>query len=136
MTTEKLSFKAIFVTGLKAGIVSIVINAILFYVFHAAGVLTDDIMIQPGQPLTVLPVLISSLVPSLIGACIYFLFEKFSKNGWRNFRILALILFVLTLANPFMGIHGVTMGYATVLDLMHVVVAGSLMYFLNSIQKK
>ncbi len=136
MTTGKLSFKTIFVTGLKAGIVSIAINAILFYVFHAAGVLTDDIMIQPGQPLTVLPVLISSLVPSLIGACIYFLFEKFSKNGWRNFRILALILFVLTLANPFMGIPGVTMGYATVLDLMHVVVAGSLMYFLNSIQKK
>ena len=134
--TDKLSFNTIFMTGLKAGIVSIVINAILFYVFHAAGVLTDDIMIQPGQPLTVLPVLISSLVPSLIGACIYFLFEKFSKNGWRNFRILALILFVLTLANPFMGIPGVTMGYATVLDLMHVLVAGSLMYFLNSIQKK
>ena len=136
MLTEKLSFKTIFMIGLKAGIVSIVINAILFYVFHAAGVLTDDIMIQPGQPLTVVPVLISSLVPSLIGACIYFLFEKFSKNGWRNFRILALILFVLTLANPFMGIPGVTMGYATVLDLMHVLVAGSLMYFLNSIQKK
>ena len=136
MLTEKLSFNTIFTTGLKAGIVSIVINAILFYVFHAAGVITDDIMIQPGQPLTVVPVLISSLVPSLIGACIYFLFEKFSKNGWRNFRILALILFVLTLANPFMGIPGVTMGYATVLDLMHVVVAGSLMYFLNSIQKK
>ena len=136
MTTEKLSFKTIFMTGLKAGIVSIVINAILFYVFHAAGVLTDDIMIQPGQPLTVVPVLISSLVPSLIGACIYFFFEKFSKNGWRNFRILALILFVLTLANPFMGIPGVTVGYATVLDLMHAVVAGSLMYFLNSIQKK
>lgn len=93
-------------------------------------------MIQPGQPLTVVPVLISSLVPSLIGACIYVLFEKFSKNGWRNFRILALILFVLTLANPFMGIPGVTMGYATVLDLMHVVVAGSLMYFLGSLQLK
>jgi hypothetical protein len=136
MTTEKLSFNTIFVTGLKAGIVSITINAILFYVFHAAGVLTDDIMIQPGKPLTVLPVLISSVVPSLIGACIYFLFEKFSKNGWRNFRILALILFVLTLANPFMGIPGVTMGYATVLDMMHVVVAGSLMYFLGSLQSK
>lgn len=134
--TEKLSFNTIFMNGLKAGIVSIVINAILFYVFHAAGVLTDDIMIQPGQPLTVVPILISSLVPSLIGACVYFLFEKFSKNGWRNFRILALVLFVITLANPFMGIPGVTMGYATVLDLMHVVVAGSLMYFLNSIQKK
>lgn len=134
--TEKLKFNSIFMSGLKAGALSIALNAILFYAFHAAGVLTDDIMIQDDQALTIVPVIMSSLVPSLIGACVYFLFEKFSNNGWRNFRILALVLFVLTLANPFMGIPGVTMGYALVLDLMHVVVAGSLMYFLGSLNKK
>jgi hypothetical protein len=133
---EKLTFKSIFSAGFKAGVVSIVINAILFYVFHAAGVFTDDIMIQPGQPLTIVPVVISSLMPSLIGACIYFLFDKYSNNGWRNFRILALVLFVVTLANPFMGIPGVTVGFATVLDVMHVVVAGSLVYFLGTLQSK
>lgn len=132
--TEKLKFNAIFMMGLKAGAVSIILNAILFYTFHAAGVLSDDIMIQPGQPLTIVQILISSLIPSLIGACVYFLFEKFSKNGWRNFRILALVLFVVTLANPFMGIPGVTTGYAVVLDLMHVVVAGALVYFLSKLQ--
>ena len=134
--TEKLKFNAIFMMGLKAGAASIILNAILFYAFHAAGVLTDDIMIQPGQPLTIVPVLMSSLVPSLIGACVYFLFDKFSKNGWRNFRILALVLFVVTLANPFMGIPGVTTGYAVVLDLMHAVVAGSLVYFLSKLQSQ
>lgn len=134
--TEKLKFNAIFMAGLKAGIASIALNAILFYAFHAAGVLTDDIMIQPGQPLTVVPVLMSSLIPSLIGACVFFLFERFSNNGWRNFRILALVLFLLTLANPFMGIPGVTTGYAIVLDVMHVVVAGSLIYFLSALQRK
>jgi hypothetical protein len=133
---EKLKFNTIFMAGLKAGILSVALNAILFYVFHAAGVLTDDIMIQPGQPLTVVPVLISSLMPSIIGACIYFLFDKYSNNGWRNFRILALVLFVVTLANPFMGIPGVTVGFATVLDVMHVVVAGSLIYFLGKLQVK
>jgi Family of unknown function (DUF6069) len=131
---QKLSFNAILMAGLKAAGVSIILNAVLFYTFHAAGVLTDDIMIQPGQPLTIVPVLMSSLVPSLIGACVYFLFDKFSKNGWRNFRILALVLFVVTLANPFMGIPGVTTSYAVVLDLMHVVVAGALVYFLSKLQ--
>lgn len=134
--TEKLKFNAIIMAGLKAGIVSIALNAILFYAFHAAGVLTDDIKIQEGQSLTIAPVIMSSLVPSLIGACVFFLFERFSNNGWRNFRILALILFVVTLANPFMGIPGVTIGFAAVLDLMHVVVAGSLMYFLSALQRK
>lgn len=133
---QKLSFNAILMAGLKAAGVSIILNAVLFYTFHAAGVLTDDIMIQPGQPLTIVPVLMSSLVPSLIGACVYFLFEKFSKNGWRNFRILALVLFVVTLANPFMGIPGVTTGYAVVLDLMHVVVAGALVCFLSKLQSQ
>ena len=134
--TEKLKFNSIFITGLKAGVASIVLNSILFYVFHAAGVLTDDIKIHDDQALTIAPVIMSSLVPSLVGACVFFLFEKFSKNGWRNFRILALVLFVLTLANPFMGIPGVTVGYAVVLDMMHVVVAGSLMYFLSVLNKK
>lgn len=134
--TEKLKFNSIFITGLKAGVASIVLNAILFFVFHAAGVLTDDIKIHDDQALTIAPVIMSSLVPSLVGACVFFLFEKFSKNGWRNFRILALVLFVLTLANPFMGIPGVTVGYAVVLDMMHVVVAGSLMYFLSVLNKK
>jgi hypothetical protein len=134
--TEKLKFNSIFMAGLKAGVVSIALNAILFYVFRAAGILTDDIMIQPGQSLTIVPIIMSSLVPSLIGACVYFLFEKFSKNGWRNFRILALVLFIFTLANPFLGIPGVTVGFATVLDLMHAVVAGSLVYFLSTLQPK
>ena len=44
--TEKLKFNSIFNAGLKAGVVSIALNAILFYVFHAAGVLTDEIKIN------------------------------------------------------------------------------------------
>lgn len=134
--TEKLKFNSIFMAGLKAGVVSIALNAILFYAFHAAGVLSDAIKINEDHSLTIGPVVMASLVPSIIGACVFFLFEKFSNNGWRNFRILALVLFVITLANPFMGIPGVTVGFAVVLDLMHVVVAGSLIYFLGKLQSR
>lgn len=134
--TEKLSFNSIFMAGLKAAAVSIVLNAVLFYGLHAAGIFTDDIMIQPGQPLTIMPVVFSSLVPTLIGACIFFLLEKFTGSGWKIFRIVALIFFVLTLANPFVMIPGVTTAYAVALDVMHVVVAGSLVYFLGKLQSK
>ena len=76
---SKLSFKQIITAGAIAAGCSAVINALLFFTFHAAGVLSDTILIQPGQPLTVVPIIMASILPSLIGASIFFLFEKYPE---------------------------------------------------------
>jgi hypothetical protein len=131
----KLTFKQSVSAGAIAGVASLVINAVLFFVFHAAGILTDDIMIQPNQPLTIVPVIFSSVMPSIVGSCVFFLFEKFAKNGYKGFTILSIILLVLSFMNPFMGIPNVTVGYAIVLNVMHVVVAVSLLYFIKRAKK-
>ncbi len=70
-------------------------------------------------------------MPSLIGASIFFLFEKYSNNGFKIFSIVSILLMVLSFVNPFMGIPGVTIAYGVALDLMHVVVALSLLYFIK-----
>lgn len=127
----KLNFKQIITAGAMAAGVSVVINAILFYVFKAAGVFTDDIFIQPNQPLTIVPIILSSVMPSIVGACIFFLFEKFSNNGFKIFSIVSIVLMVLSFVNPFVGIKDVTVAYGVVLDVMHVVVAMSLLYFIK-----
>lgn len=132
---SKLTFKQSITAGATAGAVSLVINAVLFFIFHAAGILTDDIMIQPNQPLTIVPIILSSVMPSIVGACIFFLFEKYATNGYKGFAILSIILLVLSFANPFMGIPNVTTAYALVLNLMHVVVAFSLLYFIKRAKK-
>ena len=131
----KLTFKQSVTAGAIAGAVALVINAVLFFIFHAAGVLTDDIMIQPNQPLTIVPIILSSVMPSIVGACVFFLFEKYATNGYKGFTILSIILLVLSFMNPFMGIPNVTMGYAIVLNVMHVVVAVSLLYFIKRAKK-
>jgi hypothetical protein len=99
----------------------------------------DTIFIQPEQPLTLVPVLISSIVPTLIASMVFFLFEKYSKNSFHSFRILAIILLAFSFINPFMGIQGVTNGYAIALNFMHVVVVGTLLFFIikavNSTEK-
>jgi hypothetical protein len=95
------------------------------------GVITDDIMVQPDQPMTILPIVMSSVLPILIGACVFFLFEKYGKNGYKTFRIVAIILLILSFGNPFIGIQNVTIAYAMALIVMHVVVAGSLLYFIK-----
>ncbi len=132
---SKLSFKQVITAGVIAAGCSAVINALLFFTFHASGVLSDTILIQPGQPLTVVPIIMASILPSVIGASIFFLFEKYSANGFKIFSIISLILLILSFINPFMGIPGVTIGYGIVLNVMHVVVALSLLYFIKRAKK-
>jgi Family of unknown function (DUF6069) len=127
----KLNFKQIITAGAMAAGASVVINVILYFVFHAAGIISDTVFVQPNQPLTVVPVIISSILPSLIGACVFFLFEKFTNNGFKIFSIVAVVLVLLSLASPFMQVQGMPVGYGVVLDVMHLVVAFSLLYFIN-----
>ena len=91
----------------------------------------DTIFIQPNQPLTIIPIIISSILPTMVASVVFFLIEKFTNNGFKIFRLVSIILLILSFMNPFMGIPEVTVGYAMVLNLMHVVVAGSILYFVN-----
>lgn len=125
----KLNFKQIMLAGLTAAGVSAVVNAILFFIFHAIGIITDDIFVQPEQPLTVVPVIISSILPTIVASLGFFMFEKFLTNGFKIYRIVALILLVLSLAGPFTGIPGITTVYGIALCTMHVVVVFSFLYF-------
>ena len=129
--TTKLNLKQTLFAGLLAGIVAAIINGILFFVFHAAGVISDNIFPQPGQPMTAAPVIMGSILPLIIGSLVFYLFERFTNNGFKIFALAALILMVLSLYSPFAVIPNVTLGYSLVLCLMHVVAALSLLYFIH-----
>ena len=133
--TNKLNFKQAMIAGITAAAVSTIINAVLFFIFHALGWITDDIFVQPDQPLTVVSVIIASIVPSLIASLVFFLFEKYTQNGFKIFSIVTIILMLLSLAGPFTGIPNVTTTYALSLSPMHFVVALSLLYFISRSKK-
>ncbi|OYU94080.1 MAG: hypothetical protein CFE21_17935 [Bacteroidetes bacterium B1(2017)] len=128
---SKLNFKQIITAGAIAAVVSVVINIILYFVFHSVGVISDTVFVQPNEPLTVVPVIISSILPTFIGACVFFLFEKYTNNGLKIFSILANVLVFLSLSSPFMAVQGMPVAYGIVLDVMHLVVAFSLLYFIK-----
>ena len=129
--TTKLNLKQSLFAGFLAGIAAAIINAVLFFVFHSAGVIRDDIFPQPGQPLTILPVITASFVPLIIGSVVFYLFERFTRNGFKIFAGIALVLMVLSLVSPFTMIPGATFGYSLVLCVMHIVAALSLLYFIR-----
>ena len=126
----KLNFKQSLNAGLLSALIAALINAVLFFAFRAAGVLTDDIFIQPETTLTILPVLISSCMTSIVGSIVFFLFEKYTAKGFRNFLILSVIFLLLSFISPF-NIPNVTTGFAVVLNLMHIVVALVLVFMIS-----
>jgi hypothetical protein len=125
----KPSFKKSITAAALAGVTAAITNSVLFFLFHAVGVITDDVEVQDNQPLTVLPVLFSSIIPSLFAGIVYYLLSRYTKNGYRNFLILAVVLLFASFANPFVGIPGIPIGMGIALCLMHVVVVGALLYF-------
>lgn len=127
---NKLSLGQSMKAGLLTAGAAALTNVILFFIFKSAGIFNDTILLDGKSPLSVVPVLISSIVPTLIASLVFFLFEKFSSKGYRNFSILSVVLVVLSLFSPF-SIPNVTTGFALGLDVMHLTVVFFLLYFLK-----
>ena len=132
----KRSFKSIITAAAVAGIISAVVNSILYFIFHAAGVIPADVIIQGNQPLTLFPVLISSFVPSLLAGIVFYLFCRYTQNGYRYFSALAVVLLLLSFANPFIAIENIPLGMGIALNVMHIVVVASLLYSFKRIVHK
>ena len=129
--TSKLNFKQSMSAGLQAAVAALVINAVLFYIFHFTGVINDSILIDGKQPLSIVTIIFSCVIPSLIAALVFFLMEKFTNNGYLIFSIVAIVLLILSFLSPFMTIKGISVGYGIALSLMHIVVALSVLYFIR-----
>ena len=134
--TAKLNFKQSMSAGLQAALAALVINGVLFFILHFAGVINDEILIDGKQPLTIVPIIFSSLIPSLMAALVFFLMEKFTHNGYVIFSIVAIVLLLLSFLSPFMTIKGISVGYGIALNLMHVVVALSVLFFIKKALKQ
>jgi hypothetical protein len=125
----KPSFKKVIRHAFLAGITAAVINSILFFLFSAIGIISDSIYIQDNQPLTLLPVVISSIVPSILAGMVFYLLGRYTRNGYKIFFIIAILLLIVSFANPFMAIKDITISMGVALNVMHIVVVLCLLYF-------
>ena len=134
--SSSVSFKSTFVASLLAGAAAAVVNAIIFFAGQAAGQFPETVIIpNAGQPLTIVPVLISSIIPSIFAGFVFFLLSKYSGKPKMIYNIIAVILLVASFANPFMMIPGVPMGMGILMNVMHVTVAFATMYFFKTLKK-
>lgn len=117
--------------GFLAGLSSALVNTGLFFLFRNLGIFHDRIYIQPQTPLTLIPVVMSSLIPSILAGLVCFLWIKVFTQGMGSFKIVCWILLFLSFANPFLAIEHVPGLFALGLDLMHIPVVLFLFFFLD-----
>ena len=121
-TTTKTGFLKILALAFGAGITSAIINIVLFFASKGLGAFPDTVFIDKDTPLTALPLLISSVMPSLVAGIVMWLLHRYSKNSKKIFTIIAVILTLLFFYPPF-TIPNVPMIMAIMLNVMHIVVA-------------
>ncbi len=126
---EKIAAKKLLWVAPLAGAIAAAINSVLFLIGSAIGLMDASVLV-PGMdtPITIVPVIMSSIIPSLIAGLVLGVMNYFLNKPFKVFRIVALVLLILTFANPFMGIPGIPLGMGIWLNVMHVVVAGAVVY--------
>lgn len=127
----KLNFKQTMKAAAFSALTAAIINAVLFFIFKALGFFTDDIFIQPNQPLSVVPILISSILPTFVGGLLFFVLEKYTAKGFIVFSIISIAFLLFSFSSPFMQIPNITMAYGIALNILHMVVAVDLLFFIN-----
>lgn len=115
-------------------------NAVLFLIGNALGLMDPSVGIAGPdgsiQAITLVPVIMASIIPSLLAGVLLAVLNRFSAQPLRIFGIVTLVLLVLSMANPFLGIPNVPMGMALWLDLMHLMVAGTVWYAFSRYTKE
>jgi hypothetical protein len=131
MQATKPQFSTIFRQGLLAAVVAALVNAIIFVVGSVLEAFPPDVIIpQAGQPMTIFPVLFTSVVGALVGTLVYALLVRFTGRPNRIFQTVALVVLVASFASPFTVPDAPPLFY-TLLLVMHIVVAAATVFMLT-----
>lgn len=128
---KPFSYSSIALAGLKAIVVAVVVNVVLFFAASAAGWIPTSVIIpNAGGPLTVVPVAIASAAPLVLATLLFMGLVRFTRRPALIFTVIAVVLTLASVFRPF-SIPGVPLSMALVLNAMHVVAAGAITWFLT-----
>ena len=104
--------------GLLAAVLAAVANALVLVI---ASSLFGAVVVPPDETLTLGPVVVASAIGAVGAAVVFGAIGRFSRRPIRVFRVIALVVLLLSLVPiPLQGIAGAS---AAALILMHVAAA-------------
>jgi len=122
---------------LKTAIYSALVNALLFLLLERLGVIHTSIYINddPNMAITLVPVIVSSVLPTLLGGVIFWLLLRYLKKGITIFGVASVVLGLISFAAPFQ-LPEIPLGMAMALNLMHVVVLYNMLHYFRKAAHK
>lgn len=105
-----------------AAVSAAIANAAVYLVASALGTMPQDFVVQGSGPITLAPVVVSSLVGAAGAAVVFVVVALLARRPIRTFRIVAAVVLVLSFATP-LTIPGAPLSMILTLELMHVVAA-------------
>jgi hypothetical protein len=119
---EQVAFKRLLWVVPLAAVSAAVANAVVYFVASALGAMPQDFVVQDSGPLTLAPVVLSSLIGAAGAAVIFTLVALLARRPIRTFRIVAAVVLMLSFATP-LTIPEAPLSVILTLELMHVVAA-------------
>lgn len=119
--------------GLIAIVVATVINAVLYFVGAALGWIPDTVLTPMGLPVTIVPVMASTVVALVVATIVYSILNRFTRNPNRWFTIIAVVILVVSAVSP-LSLPGAPVMMIVVLEVMHLVAGIAAIYFLRQSQ--
>lgn len=134
--SERVDYRRLLWVAPLAAILAAVANAILYFIADALGAFPASVLV-PGanQPLTVGPIIFSSLGGTLAGAVVFAIIGRFARRPVSTFRVVAAIVLVLSFAQPFL-IPDADFGYRAWLIAMHIVAGVIAIVLLTTLARK
>jgi hypothetical protein len=131
--TERIVLGRLLWASPLAGLAAAAANVVIYLIVSAAGAIPETVLV-PGvnQPITVPPVILNSFVPAILAGVLLALLNRFTRRPIRLFRIIAVVVLLLSFLNPF-TIPGAPMAMILALNFMHVVAAAIIVGVLTTV---
>lgn len=108
------------------------INALIFVIAKALGAIPDGFAMPDGNgTFTIVPVLVSSIVPAVVATGVFWLLVRFTTSPKKIFLAIAVVLLVASFVTPF-SLPGAPVGMIVALELMHIVAAFAICFGLTT----
>ena len=95
----------------------------------------QTVLSPAGLPITVVPVVVSTVIALVLATIVYSLLNRFTSNPNRWFTIIAVVVLVVSAVSP-LGLPGAPTMMIVMLEVMHVVAAVAAVYFCGSRRRK
>ena len=117
-------------TGMAIG-VAVVLNIVLYFIATSVGWLPVET--KMGTWVELVPVLLFTIGPAIVGAISYVVLLRFLTYERANlyFVVLASIALILMAVTPLTSLVAPTLGTVVILEIMHLAVGLPVMYFLT-----